>query len=162
MSEKFATMNLASLLSFLFASVVFVFPAVYSEASPSALELEIEMAKKPMAWDLGPETVDVSSYPPSIQEAYKVFSEKCGKCHGLARPLNAPFATAEEWNTYVNKMMRKPGSGITPKEGKLIFDFLVHDSKVRKLSNPEAWNRHIDKLLASFQEKYGKGREKVQ
>ena len=141
------------------ALTIFVFPAVYAEGSPSALELEIEAAKKPMAWDLGPETANISNYPSDIQEDYKVFATKCGKCHGLARPLNAPFTTAEEWNTYVNKMMRKPGSGITPKEGKMIFDFLVYDSKVRKLSDPEAWNKHIDQLLASFQAKYGKGKE---
>ncbi len=138
----------------------FVSIAFHAEGAPS-LEQEMEMAKKPMAWDLGPATVDISKYPPDIQEDYKVFATKCGKCHGLARPLNAPYATAEEWNNYVNKKMRKPGSGINPKEGKMIFDFLVYDSKVRKLSDPEAWNKHIDQLLAAFQEKYLKGREKV-
>jgi hypothetical protein len=154
-------MRPAFLLFFSSLTLAILAPSiVYSQGAPSALEQEIEMAKKPMAWDLGPETVDVSNYPPTVQEAYKVFANKCGRCHGLARSLNTPYATAEEWNTYVNKMMRKPGSGITPKEGKQIFDFLVYDSKVRKLSDPEAWNRHINQLLASFQEKYGRGKEK--
>jgi|GEM_PF-2106879 len=149
----------SALYRLLFTAYCLLPAAIYAEGNPSALEKEIEAARNPMAWDLGPETVDVSNYPPPIQEAHKVFAVKCGRCHGLARPLNTPFATAEEWNTYVNKMMRKPGSGITPNEGKQIFDFLVYDSKVRKLSNPEAWNKHIDQLLASFQAKYGKGKE---
>ncbi len=136
------------------------FPGLLAVGEPSSTpsEIEAEMAKKPMAWDLGPETVDVSTYPASIQEAYKVFVNKCGKCHTAARALNSPYSTPEEWNSYVNKMMKKPGSGITPKEGKLIFDFLVHDSKARKLSDPEAWNKYIDEILASFQEKYGQKR----
>jgi hypothetical protein len=29
-------------------------------------------------------------------------------------------------------MMRKPGSGISPKEGKKIYEFLAYDSSVRK------------------------------
>ncbi|MFN3466918.1 MAG: hypothetical protein ACK4WF_04350 [Candidatus Brocadiales bacterium] len=145
--------------SFLSALTIFICSVIYAEGGPPASELEIEAAKKPMAWDLGPETVNISNYPVDIQEDYKVFATKCGKCHGLARALNAPYTTAEEWNNYVNKMMRKPGSGITPKEGKMIFDFLVHDSKVRKLSDPEAWNKHIDRLIAAFQAKYGKGKE---
>ncbi|HHT9121026.1 MAG TPA: hypothetical protein ACFYD3_10855 [Candidatus Hypogeohydataceae bacterium YC41] len=147
-------------LFFSFALAIFISSDVYSD-TPSGLELEIERAKKPMAWDLGPEMVDISQYPPEIQADYKVFATKCGKCHTLARPLNSPYCTAEEWNNYVNKMMRKPGSGITPVEGKQIFDFLVYDSKVRKLSNPDAWNKHIDQILAAFQEKYGHAREKA-
>ncbi|MDI6759574.1 MAG: hypothetical protein QMD05_01990, partial [Candidatus Brocadiaceae bacterium] len=45
--------------------------AIYAEGNPSALEKEIEAARNPMAWDLGPETVDISNYTPPIQEAYK-------------------------------------------------------------------------------------------
>lgn len=125
---------------------------------PSSIEKEKEIAKAPIAWDLGPDTVDISGYPPDIQSAYKVFAEKCGSCHTLARALNTPFATPEEWNRYVNKMMRKPGSGISPQEAKEVFRFLVHDSKVRKLSDPKAWEKHIQGLLDTFQEKYGKGK----
>lgn len=155
---KLAIMRSALLIfSPLFVLSALIFSAVCSGETTTALEQEMERAKKPMAWDLGPETVDISKYPPDVQADYKVFAKKCSKCHGLARPLNAPFATPEEWNNYVNKMMRKPGSGITPKEGKQIFDFLVYDSRVRKLSDPEAWDKHIEELLATFQEKYGKG-----
>lgn len=128
----------------------------YPEGSESAVEREKRMAKKPMAWDLGPDTVDISGYPLDIQSYFEVFKEKCGNCHSIARPLNAPFATPEEWNTYVNKMMRKPGAGINKEQAKQIFKFLAYDSKVRKLSNPDAWERHLQRLIAEFQEKHGK------
>ncbi|MEE9488339.1 MAG: hypothetical protein V3W00_06475 [Candidatus Brocadiales bacterium] len=124
--------------------------------SESATEREKSSAKKPMPWDLGPGDVDVSGYPPEMQSNYEVFAEKCSGCHTLARPLNAPYATPEEWNTYVNKMMRKPGSGIDKAKAKQIFKFLVYDSKKRKLADPDAWERHIEKLISEFQKKYGK------
>ncbi|MFQ5862608.1 MAG: hypothetical protein ACE5IC_05740 [Candidatus Brocadiales bacterium] len=131
---------------------------VYPEgsSSESAIEREKRMAKKPMAWDLGPDTVDISSYPPYIQSYFEVFKLKCGGCHTLARPLNAPFATPEEWNTYVNKMIRKPGAAINKEQAKQIFQFLVYDSKVRKLSDPDAWERHLQRLIDEFQKEYGK------
>jgi hypothetical protein len=37
-----------------------------------------------------------------------------------------------EWERYIKRMMRKPGSGINKDEAKKIFDFLVYDSVVRK------------------------------
>ena len=127
--------------------------SAYPQGSESAVEREKALAKKPMAWDLGPDTVDISSYPPNIQSSFEVFKEKCGNCHSIARPLNAPFAAPEEWNTYVNKMMRKPGAGIGKEQAKQIFEFLVYDSKVRKLSDPNAWERHLQRLISEFQEK---------
>ncbi len=124
-------------------------------AGESAAEREKKMAKKPMAWDLGPDTIDISSYPPDIQSYFEVFKQKCGNCHTIARPLNSPYATPEEWNTYVNKMMRKPGAGINKEQARQIFKFLVYDSKVRKLSDPDAWERHIQDLINEFQKRYG-------
>lgn len=37
--------------------------------------------------DKGPATINVSSYPPELQKSYKVFTEKCSKCHTIARPI---------------------------------------------------------------------------
>ena len=81
--------------------------------------------------DNGPNFIDVSSYPPNMQESYKTFGQKCSRCHTLARPINSKFA-AEAWRRYVYKMMRKPGSGLTPKTADMIVEFLVYDSQVRK------------------------------
>lgn len=84
------------------------------------------------AYDKGPATIDVSKYPPEIQAGYKVFANKCVKCHTIARAINCDFALDEEWERYVKRMMRKPGSEIGSAEGKQIFEFLAYDSKTRK------------------------------
>lgn len=75
------------------------------------------------AWDKGPATIDVSSYPPEQQDNYKLFSARCARCHTLARPINAPF-TPSEMAAYVKKMQRKPGAGINGKAAQKIIDFL--------------------------------------
>ncbi len=82
--------------------------------------------------DNGPDTIDVSKYPAEQQANYKVFTEKCSKCHTLARPINSPFALPEEWQAYVTKMMRKKRSGIDKDSVKSIVEFLTYDSSVRK------------------------------
>ncbi len=84
------------------------------------------------AFDEGPKTIDVSSYPEEMQENYTLFAARCSKCHTLSRPINSDYALPDEWSRYVKRMMRKPGSGITPKEGKKIYEFLAYDSSVRK------------------------------
>ena len=52
-------------------------------------------------WDRGPQTIDVSSYPPEMQTRYERFAEKCSKCHNLSWPINAEFAP-EELATYLD------------------------------------------------------------
>lgn len=82
-------------------------------------------------WDRGSQTIDVSTYPPEMQQRYERFAEKCSKCHNLSRPINAEFAP-EEWASYLEKMMRKKGSGIGKKDKREIYEFLVYDTQVRK------------------------------
>lgn len=84
------------------------------------------------AYDKGPATIDVSKYPPDMRAGYKTFAAKCSKCHTLARAINCDFALDEEWERYVKRMMRKPGSEISPPQGKEIFQFVAYDSKTRK------------------------------
>ena len=50
--------------------------------------------------DKGPAKIDVSTYPPAQQQGYKVFAEKCAKCHTIARPINTTM-TKDEWERYV-------------------------------------------------------------
>lgn len=80
----------------------------------------------------GPKTIDVSKYPADMQARYKTFATKCSKCHTLAIPINSDFSLDEEWERYIKRMMRKPGSGIGSDDGKQIFEFLAYDSKIRK------------------------------
>ena len=82
--------------------------------------------------DKGVDSIDVSKYPKEQQENYKVFSEKCSKCHTLARPINSKYALPEEWTAYVDKMRHKKRSGIDDDAQKTITDFLIYDSSVRK------------------------------
>ncbi len=81
--------------------------------------------------DKGPNFIDVAAYPAKMQEAYNLFTRKCSRCHTVARPINSTFAP-EEWRQYVYKMMRKPGSGLTPKTSEAIIEFLIYDAQHRE------------------------------
>lgn len=75
--------------------------------------------------------VDISNYPQEAKEGYKIFSQKCIKCHSAAKPLNAPYS-GEAWKITVYRMMRKEGSFLTQKEADKIYAFLVQYSSSRK------------------------------
>ncbi len=92
--------------------------------------------------DKGPDKIDVSSYPPEMQKDYRLFASKCSKCHTIARPINTTMTRAE-WERYVKRMMHKPNSGISDKEGKQIFDFIMYDETERKAKNPKAFYRAL-------------------
>jgi hypothetical protein len=85
-----------------------------------------------LAYDKGPDKINVSKYPADMQAKYKVFAKKCSNCHTLARAINCEFALDDEWERYVKRMMRKAGTLISPDEGKQIFEFVAYDSKIRK------------------------------
>lgn len=72
------------------------------------------------------DSVDVSKYPPEIQEAYRVFSLRCSRCHTLARPLSARIHDPQHWIRYVRRMRRMPGSGIDQSNGDRILSFLLY------------------------------------
>jgi hypothetical protein len=65
--------------------------------------------------------------------------------------------TRDEWERYVKRMMHKPNSGISSKQGKEIFDFLVYDQIHRKDKNPKAFykalsDEEIQKLKSQQQQ----------
>ncbi len=82
-----------------------------------------EREQKVFEADKGRDYIKVSSFPVEIQERYDVFAKKCSKCHTLARPINTNFSFAK-WKRYVKRMLNKPDSGISPKTGKMIYQFL--------------------------------------
>ncbi len=92
-------------------------------------------AAKTYPADNGTNFVDVSNYPQEMQTLYELFTRKCSRCHTVARPINSTF-TPEEWRKYVHKMMRKPGSGLTPKTAEQIIKFLIYDAQHRERSAP--------------------------
>ena len=102
--------------------------------------------------DKGPAKIDVSSYPADQQKAYKVFADKCSKCHTIARPINTTMPRPD-WERYVKRMMHKPNSGISDSQGKTIFEFLAYDQENRKDKNASAFFKslsddEIEKLKA--------------
>ena len=119
------------------------------------LPLAAQSGNVDLPQDKGPAKLDVSKYPPPIQAGYKLLESKCAKCHTAARPLNT-MMKRDEWERYVKRMMHKPNSGISDKQGKQIFDFLVYDETARKDKNPKAFfpaltDDQIAKLRASQQ-----------
>lgn len=84
------------------------------------------------AYDKGPATIDIAKYPADMKAGYKLFATRCSKCHTIARAINSEFVLEDEWERYVKRMMRKPGSGISANDGKTIYEFLAFDSKTRK------------------------------
>lgn len=86
-----------------------------------------------LAYDKGPAKIDVSKYPADMKTKYKVFADKCAKCHTIARAINCEFALDDEWERYIKRMMNKAGASvISAADGKQIFEFLTYDSKIRK------------------------------
>ena len=111
-------------------------------AAISALSAAAQTSNVVLPQDKGPDKIDVSQYPVSVQAGYKLLITKCAKCHTPARPLNT-MMKRDEWERYVKRMMHKPNSGIGDKQGKDIFDFLVYDQTERKDKNPKAFFRAL-------------------
>src|ERR1700690_1912535 len=91
-----------------------------------ALTTQEEKATRPE--DLGPETVDVSSYPQAQQANYQLFLQKCSVCHTPARALNSKIILAEDWEHFVSLMHgRLLSRGMKPAwepgEGRRIIEF---------------------------------------
>lgn len=111
------------------AGIFILFSNLAIAVNPNETPKEAEARRA--RWDKGPRSIDVSNYPVEFQDTYKkLFIVKCSKCHNIARPINAEF-TAEEWERYVKRMMRKPGSNIAPAEGKKIIEFLKYYTEQR-------------------------------
>jgi hypothetical protein len=112
-------------------------------------------------YDLGPGSVDVSSYPKGQQENYKTFLTVCGACHGAARSINSPHAEATVWKRYMGRMqvkMESLGIALSAEDEKSILDFLVYDSKLRKVDRKTEFEALQEQLKNSFEESEKKER----
>lgn len=89
--------------------------------------------------DKGPATIDVSKYPPDKQQAYKLFEERCAKCHTLARSVNANLFGEDAWKPVINTMATRAGSDVKPEEEKVLLDFVVFDHDQRKADIEKFW-----------------------
>ena len=79
-----------------------------------------------------------ADHPPEVQENFVTFARRCSKCHSLARPLVAGVTDVAHWDHYVARMVRRPGSGITPNDVQPILAFLYYyTTEVRGLGEPD-------------------------
>ncbi len=107
--------------------------------------------------DLGPAEVDVSQYPEPQKANYALFAEKCSKCHTLARAINAPFIEEGTWSRYVHRMHGKAQARLEEPllegaEARRVIDFLVYDSRERKVKRAQEFMRTQEDLKQFFQE----------
>lgn len=115
-----------------------LFAVMVLSVSLAVLQVRAERQDPPpldpliVAWDKGPDKIDVSKYSPEMKQKYKVFVELCSKCHTLARAINCDFAVEDDWERYIKRMMRRGKGLIPPEQAQQTFDFAVYDSKIRK------------------------------
>jgi hypothetical protein len=110
--------------------IVAIAASIAAAAPPAGNSLSEEEEFRVFDADLGPAWIDISAYPEEMRQTYALFARRCSKCHTLARPINSSMR-GDEWIAYVNRMSRKPGSGISPKDAEAILGFLVFDSEKR-------------------------------
>jgi hypothetical protein len=103
--------------------------------------------------DLGPDEIDVSSYPAEQRANYSVFARACARCHGLARSINAPYTSRGWWDFYITGMRmrgRVAGRPFSRDEIKAVLDFLEYDSRVRKIEHAAEFEESTAELKRRF------------
>lgn len=131
-----------------------ILTSVLLAASASAGDFTADQLKAKFPYDLGADSIDVSPYPKEKQAEYEVFKKTCSQCHTLARPINAPYAGAADWNRYVKRMKVRTKSSaraeITRADAKKIVDFLAYDASVRKVKGKAAYDAETARLKDLF------------
>ena len=97
--------------------------------------------------------VTQTSLPPDLRADYETFTRNCGKCHSLARALNAPIRDVKQWDVYVAKMMRTPGSGISGREAPGILRFLYYHTRQRNQRREERERASVEPSTPVQEEK---------
>ena len=113
------------------AAALLALSFAYSQSAVHAQD-DRPLDPKVIAWDKGPDKIDISKYPADIKNKYKVYTELCSRCHTLARAINCDFVLEDEWERYIKRMMRRGRGLVTSEQAQEAFDFAVYDSKVRK------------------------------
>ncbi|MEM1023053.1 MAG: hypothetical protein AAF627_21485 [Myxococcota bacterium] len=76
----------------------------------------------------GLKQAQVEAMPTEVQDAYRLFAQRCSRCHTLARPLNSGITDGHHWRVYVRRMRKMPGSGISYRDADRILLFLDYYS----------------------------------
>lgn len=105
--------------------------------------------------DLGPPDLDVSSYPETQRENYRLFHEVCSSCHTPARALYSQRTMRGSWAYYVERMrvqgQFEPKQRFTNAEANRVVDFLAYDSEIRKVRGRDRFEAQLRELRALFQ-----------
>ena len=121
-----------------------------------AADFTQEQLKARFYYDLGPNTVDVTSCPQEQQENYKLFAVMCSQCHTLARPINSPMVSRADWKRFIARMHIKTKqmseNDFTAAQAKQILDFMVYDSQARKIAGKTAFDAQAAELKRLFGE----------
>jgi hypothetical protein len=118
-------------------------PARFKRASALTLGLTLGLALALTACGGGPlaahtDGLDPRVIPAAVQVDYGLFSDRCSKCHSLARALNSGIDSNEYWDIYVERMRRQPGSGISIEDTHGILRFLYYYAAVQRHAKARA------------------------
>lgn len=125
--------------------------------APAAGKFSLRQFDARYYYDLGADTVDVADYPAVERDNYEIFTTVCSQCHTLARAINAPLTSREEWDRYVTRMHKRTlvhewWTRFAKEDAKRILDFLEYDSRVRKIDDGKVFARETESLKVLFQE----------
>lgn len=118
----------------------------FARAQDTSYEAEKAKAlKNPYANDFGPKSIDVSSYPPEMQAAYKdILLVKCQRCHEASRPLNSQFvepsAPKDQHPAVIAKWKAE--------HPEMFQDKLVWQIEGKTASGPGIWERYVKKMMS--------------
>ncbi len=73
----------------------------------------------------------VATFSPDVQASYRLFAQRCSRCHTLSRPLDADIDDPDHWDNYVSRMRKHSGSGISPADAEKILIFLEYWTKIQ-------------------------------
>ena len=76
-------------------------------------------------------SINPDGFPLEIRQAYGVFRQKCGGCHGLDTSLQ-PRLSASQWTNEVRKMQAMASAQFSDRQATAIVDFLNYDETHRK------------------------------
>lgn len=102
--------------------------------------------------DLGPTYIDVSGYPDEQKINYRLFLQRCSRCHTPARALHSPITARKEWAYYVGLMHTwSLKEWLSVDDRRWITDFLAYDSKVRKIDRQMEFQADQQRLREIFE-----------
>lgn len=115
--------------------------------------------------DLGPDEIDLSSYPAARKREYEVYARVCARCHTLARSVNAPYVDRSWWEFYLASMRVRShfhGEPLSAEETRAVLDFLEYDATRRKIGRAAEFEALKAELMRRFEAVLDERMERLQ